>query len=149
MTNADDWIDTLKAIAQELTWTSEIDAPMDVVVWQIAPSATLSESAYPLTLEQLRRLTGHEPSETVEVVEFDAFFSSAIAEQDWFGDAEKAIAAQYRSLVALMKRHLQDLRVYRVGTVRVDVYVLGRPVEMQGSASTPTIIGLATQAVET
>lgn len=149
MTNADGWIDALKTLAQELTWTSEIDAPLNVVIWQIAPSDAPSESTEAATLEQLLRSTGHDPTEAVEVVDFDAFFSSATDEQDWFGDEERVIAAKYRSLVALMKQYLQDLRVYRIGKVRADVYVLGRPVEMQGSVTTQAIIGLTTQAVET
>jgi hypothetical protein len=78
----------------------------------------------------------------VKVLAVDDFFAGATEDQDWFGDEERAIAARYRELVALLKQHLSDLTVYQVGEVTLDVYVVGRTPEGE-------LLGLATQASET
>ncbi len=49
---------------------------------------------------------------------------------------------RYQRLVKLLQTHLTDLKVYRLGEVEIDVYVLGK-------TESGAIAGLATISVET
>jgi hypothetical protein len=117
-----------------LLWTSEIDAPLEVIHW--------SPSVLELTPEQLLKLTHHPLATPVKRMAVDTFFAGATEEQDWFGEEERVIAEQYRNLVAILKQSLSNLQVYRVGEVNIDLYILGQ-------TESGDWVGLATQAVET
>ncbi|GAP99842.1 sugar-non-specific nuclease inhibitor NuiA homolog [Leptolyngbya sp. NIES-2104] len=75
-------------------------------------------------------------------MELEQFFEPVVTEQDWFGDEEKETAAKYRSLLSALKENLSDLKVYRVGEIQIDVYVVGKD-------EARNIVGIATQIVET
>ncbi len=113
---------------------SETDAPFEIIQWQ--------NQSKQLTDKQLLKLTGHLVDTSVEVIEVEDFFSAAIAEQDWFGDEEKAIANRYQELVVALKQHLNQLKVYRVGEINIDIYIVGET-ELGES------LGLVTKALET
>lgn len=124
----------LQAATTDLLWLSEMDAPFTMVYWQ-TPAADRS-------VETLLQLTHQPPTTPVKVLDMDHFFAVATEDQDWFGEEERAIAARYRELVALLKQHLSNLTVYQVGEVSLDLYIIGQ---------TPagSLMGLATQASET
>ncbi|WP_181357328.1 nuclease A inhibitor family protein [Stenomitos frigidus] len=130
-----DLLTQLQAATAGLLWLSEMDAPFQVKHWSY-PADT------PLTTEALLQLTKQPPNALVKALAVDDFFAGATEDQDWFGEEEKAIAARYRELVALLKQHLSDLTVYQVGEVTLDIYVVGRTPEGE-------LVGLATQASET
>ena len=127
-------IASLQALTQDLLWISETDAPFEIIQWQ--------NQSNQLTNEQLLKLTGHSVDISVEVIEVDDFFSAAIAEQDWFRDEEKAIAKRYQELIFLLKQHLNQLKVYCIGEINIDIYIVGE-------TESGEIVGLATKAVET
>lgn len=133
----DDETATLITRLQEATagllWMSEIDAPLEVLHWP---------SILELTQERLLELTNHPLTTPVKGVTVEDFFAGATEEHAWFGEEERAIAQRYRDVVALLKQSLHHLQGYRVGEVRIDLYIVG-----QTAAS--DWIGLATQAVET
>lgn len=130
-----DLLTQLQAATADLLWLSEMDAPFEVMYWS-------QQADTPLTAETLLQLTNQPPTAPVKVLALDDFFAGATEEQDWFGEEEKAIAARYRELVALLKQHLSDLTVYQVGDVNLDLYIIGR-------TSEGMLVGLATQASET
>lgn len=55
-------------------------------------------------------------------------------------------AAGFHALYLLLAARLEDLRVHRIGRIRVDVYVTGRP---RDAACGQTRIGVHTVSVET
>ncbi|MBD2078448.1 nuclease A inhibitor family protein [Leptolyngbya sp. FACHB-17] len=124
----------LETLVENLTWMSETDAPIQVVCWE---NRTAIE-----TKEQLLEQTKHSASAPVEIVDLDKFFAPVITEQDWFGDEEKETAARYRSLLSVLKEKLSDIKVYRVGEVEIDVYIVGL-------TEAKTVVGIAAQVVET
>lgn len=124
----------LQGLVEGLTWMSETDAPLHVLYWD---NSMVLESN-----EQLLQHMQHPRTAVVGVGEVDQFFEPAVAEQDWFGEEEKETAARYRSLLSVLKQHLSHLKVYRVGEVEIDVYVLGR-------TEADSVVGIATQIVET
>ncbi|MEX0270469.1 nuclease A inhibitor family protein [Leptolyngbyaceae cyanobacterium UHCC 1019] len=127
-------IAALQALTQDLLWMSETDAPFEIIQWQ--------NQSVQLTNEQLLKLTGHSLKTPIEILDLDNFFSAATIEQDWFGDEEKATAKRYQELASVLKQHLNQLKVYRVGAINIDIYIVGE-------TESGEIIGLATEAVET
>ena len=69
---------------------------------------------------------------------FDPFAQAG----DDASDEDKAEAARYRAIVDLLSKELTDLRVFRVGRVDIDVYILGK--DPSGNW-----LGLKTHVVET
>lgn len=125
----------LQTATADLLWLSESEAPFEVLDWQL-------QSVTDLTMAKVLQLTHQPTTAPVKVLALDDFFAGATAERDWFGEAERAIAARYRELVALLEEHLSDLTVYQVGEVSLAFYIVGRTPE-------GALMGLATQASET
>ncbi|HJZ59038.1 MAG TPA: nuclease A inhibitor family protein, partial [Gemmataceae bacterium] len=94
------------------------------------------------TGEAVRKRGRHNASAPIEEKTLDEFLAPLIQEQDWYGDEEKAIAAEYNSLLTVIKQRLTNPKVVRVGERKVTVYVVGQAKE-GGWA------GLKTKAVET
>ncbi len=65
-----------------------------------------------------------------------------MSEPEWKPEQERAIARRFQALLRLLKENLDDLKVYRVGTINIAVYIVGRTV-------TGNWVGLSTRVVET
>jgi putative acetyltransferase len=118
-----------------LQWASEADYPLALCAWEYPVSA-------PLTKGQLLTLTGHISNAPIQEVDFLTFFEPATRHQDWYGEAEDAIANQYRHLVQLLQTELSDLQVFKVGEQELDIYVIGHTRDQH-------LIGITTKAIET
>jgi Nuclease A inhibitor-like protein len=130
-----DAVEKLKAASEGLNFSSESDYPFEVFIWPgLATDA-------PLTPEQLLDKTGHSQQTTIKSVELDSFFQRATQEQEWYGEAEKQKVAQYRNLLKVLHDNLNNLQVFRVGEIEIDVYILGQ--------CDSDLIGLSTKIVET
>lgn len=126
---------SLQAAIAGLQWISESEYPFKTVDW--------SESAVAdLTNEKLLELTQHPLTTPVETQDLDSFFELATQQQDWHNAQEIETVHQYRSLVQTLKQHLRDLKVYKIGMVNLDIYIIGK-------TSSGALMGLATQSVET
>jgi hypothetical protein len=101
-----------------LNYPSETDAPWTVFTWRGAEGAP--------TPEGVRRYSRHKAGTPSTARSVDEFFGQLAQEQDWFGDAEKADAAKYRSLRDTVKSNLSEPIVVCVGRRRLTAYVVGR-----------------------
>lgn len=108
-----------------LTYMSETDAPLEVVQWAPIPEGLKAQLRPP-----------------IQTVPLEQFFRSQTQEQDWYSDDERDRAKRFQALVDLLKQHLQDIQVFKVGDVEKTAYVLGR-------APDGSTIGLKTTVVET
>ena len=126
-------IEELEEATRGLSFMSESDYPFEVFRWEGVAS---------LTPEFLRGLTGHDPAAPVETLSAAEFFRVAAAEPSWKGGAELAAARRFQALLRLLEENLSDLRVFRVGTINMPVYVVGR-------GPSGGLIGLSTRVVET
>lgn len=127
-------ITQLQEAAKDLFWISESEAPFEVVTWE--------DHVDQFDDRTLLKLTNHAEVDPVETIEFDQFFEYPMQVQDWHGEEEAAIAHQYQCLAETLKQNLHNLKVYRIGEIQLDIYILG----MTDSGN---IAGLATKAVET
>lgn len=114
---------------------SESEYPFEIFLWE----AEVKEDINP---ELIFRKVGYSLNTSVEFVELDSFFELAATEQSWHSTKEKETVKRYQNLVKLIKANLADVKVARLGTITIDVYIVGR---------TPSgdLAGLTTKVVET
>jgi hypothetical protein len=123
----------LKEATRGLLFMSESDYPFEVIRW---------EGAAELTPDYLRKAAASRAEAPVEVRTLSDFFRTAAGEQEWKGEAELALAKRYQALMSLLEENLKDVKVYRVDSVNIGVYVIGRSNEGNW-------IGVSTRVVET
>lgn len=123
----------VKKIVRGLYYISETDA-------EILPfTGAKAESVDKETL--LAQIGGAVDSQ-VEERSFDDFFSRLTGIQDWFGDEEKESAQKFSELKEILQKELKDLKVFKIGNVELDIYVVGLDAEN-------ILRGVRTKAVET
>lgn len=80
--------------------------------------------------------------QNVEERSFSDFFSRLTLVREWHGDAETQRVKKFLELQKLLEENLNDLKVYRVGSIRLAIFVVG--VDKNGY-----LMGVRTSAVET
>jgi len=130
---ATDFFSEIDQACEGLIYISETDAP---VLAFSGPAAT--EPTGELILQQ----TGGKAESRIEEAAFAEFFGKLTAINEWFGEAEKAKAAKFLDLQKLLEENLRDLKVFRIGEIRIDIYAVGIDKDSH-------IMGITTKAVET
>jgi len=123
---ADDALAAITQAADGLLYPSESDAPFTPFKWEGDGEPTPEKLA---ALEKGRKRKAP-PAEAKDVGEFFAELA----------DADDA--ARFKRLEQALRKNLADLRVVRVGEVKVSIYVVGRD-------SSGAWVGLHTNSVET
>jgi hypothetical protein len=126
---------TLGKATSGLLFPSESDYPLTPYTF----AGDKGAEPTPATLLAAEHLPSDTPVETITVA--DLFEPFARADDDASAE-DKAEAARYRAIVELLSHELTDLRVFRVGKIDIDVYVLGK--DPSGAW-----LGLKTHVVET
>ena len=124
----------LTKASNELLMPSESDFPFTPFTWT-------GEAQGKLTMPRLLELTGHAPDSTVEVVSLNAFFRNVASPQPWHDRQQAMDVRKFQRLRRVLVQHLADIRVYRVGTIRIDAYIVGR--------CGRDLVGLSTTLIET
>ena len=125
-------IEELHQATRGLTFMSESDYPFEVFKWSEAEP----------THEFLRGLTGEGADVPVEETTAANFFRVAASEAEWKNAEQLAVARRFQTLLRLLEQNLQDLKVFRVGSINIPVYVAGR-------AASGNWLGVSTRVVET
>ena len=125
----------IKSLSQDLVWMSESDYPFNIFTWS-------SQELKEVNTQNLLQKTSHSLDAPVKVVDMENFFQRATAEKDWYDDEEREIAKKYQALVETLQQNLDNIQVYKVGEVEIDVYIVGQ-------LKTGDWIGLSTKTVET
>ena len=123
----------IKKIVSGLYYISETDS-------EIFPF--VGEKAEAVTKEIVLRQTKHRTDSKIEERSFENFFSRLTKIEDWFGDEEMETVRKFQSLKKLLQDNLRDFKVFKIGTIDLDVYVLGLDSEN-------VLMGIKTKAVET
>jgi hypothetical protein len=113
-----DVLEALKEASRGLLYPSETDAPFEPFVWE-------GEEGKPDKARVLE-LIGRPEKTRAKVMSLDAFFRDVTTEEDWHDAEEKAEVRKFRELVQALKGALTDIKVFKVGGVESDVYVVGR-----------------------
>jgi hypothetical protein len=128
-------LEKLTQASTGLLMTSESDYPFETFVWS-------GQAKEELTTEKLLQLTNHPGNLPVEAVELDYFFRHAAQEKEWHDEQQKENVKKFQSLVEMLKANLKDIKVYRVGTIAIDVYIVGKTDDCD-------LAGVSTKVVET
>jgi hypothetical protein len=131
---ANDALPQIQNAIKGLLFMSETDAPFEVIRW------TRREPT--LTGADLRSLVGNNSNATVEEVSVAEFFGDLTQDQEWHDADDKKTVSQYRNLLAVLNSNLTELKVFKIGEVKVDIYVVGRTTGGDWA-------GVKTKAVET
>ena len=123
--------ETLTQASQGLLMPSESEYPFEVFVWKDVE----------LTPQKILELTNYPPATSIEQVELDYFFRNVATEKDWHDKIQKENVTKFQNLVQVVKGNLAELRVYRIGTIEVSVYIVGK--------TNDGVAGLATKVIET
>jgi Nuclease A inhibitor-like protein len=125
-------IDLFKQATADLLWSSESDYPFEIVTWDrgidLTPTALFSHLAAPdLAIEQIT---------------LSELFAPVLTIEDWYEAEELAQVGRYTDLLHAIESNLTDVRVFRVGSIEIAIYIVGK---------TPNgdLIGLKTHVVET
>ncbi len=108
--NDKELINQLQQASFGLLWQSESDYPFETVYWENVTDINA----------KLLQVIDCTPKTKIETRELDSFFKRATEEQEWYDDEEMKECKRYRELVKLLKTHLTDIKVYRVGEVEVN-----------------------------
>lgn len=125
----------LKSLSQNLVWMSESDYPFDIFTWS-------NQELEEVNIQKLLQKTNHSLEAPVKVIDIDKFFHRATREQEWYDEEEKETAKKYQALVETLKQNLDNIQVYQVGEVEIDVYIVGK-------SKSGDWVGLSTKSVET
>ncbi len=127
-------LEVLRKASDGLLYMSEYDYPFEAFLW---------DNDEPIINNQtILQKTGNSLNTPVEVISLEEFFETAIQEQDWHDEEDKETVHRFQALVETLRNNLSDLKVYRLGTIDIDVYLVGK-------ISEDSYAGLSTKVVET
>lgn len=124
---------TLSDAVLNMLYMSESDYPLTYVSWagQGAP-----------TVAKLRQLTSTPSSTLVEQRSFATFMDQLGEVYDPADPYAIEYASRWKQLRAVLEKNLTDLTVIRIGTISIDVYIVGK-------SACGDLVGLKTTAIET
>ena len=122
--------DRLTKLSEGLLFPSESEYPLELVTWE---SATL-------TPENILTRSDKPADTAIESITLEDFFAPVVTDEDWFEDEDRMIAQRFRNLQAAIAT-LENVQVFRLGKIEIDVYIVG--------AIGPDLIGLKTTVIET
>ncbi|MFN6068990.1 MAG: nuclease A inhibitor family protein [Pseudanabaena sp.] len=123
-------IDRLSTLSKDLLFPSESEYPLEPFTWEstsLTPETILTRS--------------QKPADTaIESITLEEFFAPVTTDEDWFDDEDRQVAQRFRDLQAAIAT-LENVQVFKVGKIEIDVYIVG--------AIGPDLIGLKTTVIET
>lgn len=121
----------IQEIVKDLYYISETDSELFPFV---------GENAEDVSAETLLKQLGI--NDTVEERGFEDFYKRLTEIQEWFGDDETRAANQFSALKDFLTKNLRDIKVFKIGKIEVDIYIVGLDQEN-------ILKGVWTKAVET
>ncbi len=132
MLDATTLLQSIEDAARELLFPSESDFPIE-------PFSYGDQEPTPAALLQHRGLAAETP---VEQAGLGDFFAGLVDVSDDTSEADRASAERFRSLMHVLETNIDDVRMYRLGKVDIEVVVLGRH-------ASGAWLGVRTNVVET
>jgi histidine triad (HIT) family protein len=124
----------LQELTTGLYYQSESDYPLEVVLYKTALPDTFTE-------KELVALTGQSTETPLEVADATSFFRMVTKPINVTSTADKS-PAQITSLQAFCEKHLQNMKVYRIGDRTLTALLLGK-------AGDGKLLGLKTTIIQT
>jgi hypothetical protein len=113
----DKHLEKIKSAATGLLYMSETDAPLEVVEF--------SETSKDQILQKIKQQSSS--GDHLEEQTLDYFFRNQVKEYPEHDDEEdKTRTKKFKSLVEALKDNLTDIHVYRVGSIQIDGWIIGK-----------------------
>jgi len=126
-------MEKISAACEQLFFVSEMDAPVEPVA---LPRMT------DLSPDALLEALGRSDEEPIQMAAATEFFDRLTRTQEWQSENEKKLIRRFAHLSDVLEDELEDIRLFRIGEVQVDIFVIGLT---RGG----TVAGVRTRAVET
>lgn len=123
----------LEKACEKLIYISETDSPVEPFI-----DSKIDEISPAAVAKALERKS----SETIERLELRAFFERLTRDRDWHNAAQQRMTRRFAELEKLLESSLRDAKVFRFGTIRIDIFVVGKDAD-------GNLAGVRTMAVET
>lgn len=123
----------IEDLTKELYYTSETDE-------RIVPY--IGDKVESITVEEVLKANSSPNDAPITEAGVNELFEGLTAIQDWYGEEEKATAGKFAELAKLLKNNLKELKLYKIGKIEVDIYIVGLNDKNY-------IQGIKTKAVET
>lgn len=127
-----DAIEAISEASEGLLYMSESDYPFEIVAFGEAQDGVESK---------LKSLSNH-PEAEPEIETLDYFFRNQVKEYEGDNAERKQMIQGFRQLQKVLNEHLSDIKVYRIGSVQIDAFIIGR-------LKTGGYAGLRTKLIET
>jgi hypothetical protein len=124
--------DILKQATDSLLMTSESEYPFEVILWS-------GQGKEPPSTQKILQLTNHPQDSPIEEVELEYFFRNCAFDKEWHNEIQKVEVNKFKTLLQTLKDNLNEIKVYRVGTISIDVYIIGKLSEDLAGISTKVI----------
>ncbi|MBD2452123.1 nuclease A inhibitor family protein [Nostoc sp. FACHB-152] len=125
----------LKQASHGLLMMSESEYPFEIVLW-------VGQGQEPITAQKIRQLTGHSQDSPIEEVELEYFFRNCAFEKEYHNELQKKDVKKFQALIKTLKENLNEIKVYRLGTRSIDVYIVGETLDKD-------LAGISTKVIET
>ncbi len=126
-------VEQLATACLGLVWSSESDFP-----WQVICRSDTNS----LDSRVLLQHYNYAPETKIETTTLESFLAPATQVQKWHNQSERNQTHRYQLLQKLLQENLSEVRVYLVGEVTIDVYILGIYCDR-------LVVGLSTKIVAT
>lgn len=128
-----EFLDAVRELASGLAWVSETDAAIEPFVGDEAPVVTTKELCRQLGFRSDTAIVQDNAAEVLRRLS---------ADHDWHGPAEQLRAKRFEDLRRYLDATLTDLKLFRVGNIRKDIFIVG--LDSKGR-----LAGIRTSSVET
>lgn len=126
-------IPRLEKLSDNLLWMSESDYPFQVFLW---------ENTEIIIPEQIKKITNSAEQAAIEIISVNDFFEPALKLRSYQNAGDRTKIRKYQNLVNFLKTNLKDIKVYRIGSIEIDVYIIGK-------TESGNLAVLATKVIET
>ncbi len=123
-------VEELAKLCDPLLYISEIDS-------KVLPFFAVGEFPETFLIDQRSSKEAK-----IETGSADEFFERTTRECEWHNAGDKERVKGFRRLKEFMRANLRDISLYKIGRIRIDIYVIG----IDGAGNTA---GIQTKAVET
>jgi len=110
---------TLSEASSGLLYQTELDYPFEVFIHDNTQGTNINK-------ETILKLMKGSPEDPIEEFDFDFLFATPTLEQDWHSPEDKKRVARYQNLVSSIRENLMEIKVYRKGSIFIDIYITGR-----------------------
>lgn len=110
----------IKPLIENLWYPSESDEPVAFI------TLMTTDTALPLTDQQLHTLLELDPQMPVQQKEPEKFWSPVVTIEEWYDETEKERTRRFLQLRTHLETHLNNMQYFEVGKIEVDAYVIGQ-----------------------